>query len=168
MKGSGQIINGMVFYSGNLSEYITKNEGSEVEIELVVVNKPEHYLYRYLFGFLIKDVAKHSGMSINDIHDLMKERFAKEFVDEWIDVPVRHRKRCDRYERENANGTYTRWYIKSCADMTHEELSAYVLLVENHFFDFMSGAIDKMHQEEARLMRTKGFMTERQLKNTRS
>lgn len=164
MKGSGKIVNGIVYYSEKLAEYIKKYEGCEVDIEIIALNKPEHYLYRYLCGFLEKDIASHSGLSMDDVSDMMKEKFATEYVDEWTDVPKRHRAKCLRYERENANGTYTRWYVKSRSSMTHEELQEYVQNIENHFFDFMEGAISKKHEIEANKLRTIGMMNEKEFK----
>lgn len=169
MRGQGSIREGQMFYSKELSDYIKQNEGSECDIEIIVLNKPEHYLYRYLFGFLIKDIHVHSGMSIDEIHITMKDQFAKAFITDWIDIPKRHRKKCERYERIRQSGVIERWYIKSCSSMTHEELMEYVKNVENHFFDFMEGAIKgtKQRQLEAYELRKKGMMSEKELKKYR-
>jgi len=164
MKGSGRIVNGIVYYSEKLALYIKKHEGEEVDIELVALNKPEHYLYRYLCGFLEKDIAGKSGMAKEDVSDMFKEKFATEYVDDWMEVPKRHRAKCLRYEKEHANGAVTRWYVKSRSSMTHEELQEYVVNVENHFFDFMEGAISKVHQDEAKRLRTIGMMNDKEFK----
>ena len=167
MKGSGTIKNGLVYFSEKLADYIRKYEGCEVDIEMVALNKPEHYLYRYLCGFLEKDIAEKSGISKDDVSDMFKEKFATEYVDDWMDVPKRHRAKCLRYEREHDNGAITRWYVKSRSSMTHEELQEYVTNVENHFFDFMEGAINKKHQDEANRLRTIGMMNEKEFKKYR-
>ena len=167
MKGSGQITGGQIYFNEKLSEYIKKYEGYELDIELIAIDKPEHYLYRYLCGFLEKDISNHSGISRDEVSDMFKEKFATEYVNEWDEVPKRHRKKCDRYERENANGTITRWYVKSRSSMTQAELMEYVANVENHFFDFMEGAIDKKHQDESKRLRTIGMMNDKEFKKFR-
>lgn len=168
MKARAEIRDGIIYYPKEVFEFLTKHNGAEIDLEITVINKPEHYLYRYLFGFLIKDIAQHSGESVGDIHMMMKERFATEHVKSWEDVPERHRKHCDRYEKVNANDeVIDRWYIKSAGAMTHEELQEYVKNVELHFFDFMQGALSKKHELEAYEMRKMGMMTKEELKKYR-
>lgn len=166
MRGTGRIEGGQIFYDKELFEYLNKYDGFEVDIELHVLSKPEHYLYRYLFGFLIKDIAKHSGDSVERIKDDMKEMFAKEHVESWADVPRRHRgKRTDRFTIVNTDGEVVDlYYIKSCSYMNHEELQEFVKNVENHFFDFMVGALERAKSTDAYENRKKGLMNSKQLK----
>lgn len=164
MRGTAKCVDGVMFYDKKVSEYIKEHEGCEFDIDVIAINKPEHYLYRYLFGILFKDMSAHTGMSIDEVHKEIKEKFALEYVNNWLDVPRRHRKKCERYERTEKDDSIKRWYIKSCSSMTHEELIEYTLQVEMHFFDFLEGAIDKKHQKEAYEMRKKGLMNDKQLK----
>lgn len=164
MKGTGQVVSGKLYLDTKIMDYIRKNEGLECEVDIVILNKPEHYLYRYLCGFLEKDIAFHSGLSRDEVSDMMKEKFATENVETWDDVPRRHRAKCQRYERLYENGTVERWYVKSRSSMTHEELMEYVSNVENHFFDFMEGAIQKKHEKEAYEMRKVGMMNGKEFK----
>ena len=171
MRGEGTIRDGQVYYSKTLAEYIHEHEGAECDIDIIIINKPEHYLYKWLFGFLIKEVALHSGNDVDEIKDIMKEKFALEHVKEWGDIPKRHRKKCQRYEKVNEHGDVVdRWHVKSCSSMTHEELLEFNRNCEMHFFDFMNTAVayknekDKARIEEAYENRRKGMMDSKQLK----
>ena len=168
MRTTATIREGIIYYSPEVFDFLAENDGAEVEIQITVINKPEHYLYRYLFGFLIKDISSHSGIGVDEIHAMMKERFAKEHVKSWDEVPKRHRKRCQRYEIVSADGEIVdMYYIKSCGSMTHDELMVYVKNVELHFMDFMEGALNIKTQKEAYELRKKGMMSKEELKKYR-
>lgn len=165
MKGVGRIINGELRLEKKFIEFLLLNEESEVDVELVVLNKPEHYLYKYLWGYLYKDMCSFMQEDIDELHNDMKDKFAKEFVDEWADVPKRHRKKCERYERVHENGAIERWYIKSTSSMNHEEMKEYIERVEYHYFNFLGGgSMEKGKIKEGYHLRVKGMMSEKQLK----
>ena len=77
MKGEGQIRDGLLFLNKALHYYVLKNEEADCLVEIQVIKTPEHYLYKYLFGFLFKDMAEHAGYSVEDIKEEMKDRYAK-------------------------------------------------------------------------------------------
>ena len=174
MKGTAVIINGELRLSKDLLHFVLENDDSELDIELTVLNKPEHFLYKYYWGYLLPDIIIHSGLAINknsvnnkakiDLHEEMKENFAKENVDDWTDIPRRHRYKCQRFERIDEHGEVTRWYIKSTSSMTHEELKDYICQVEQHYFSFLAGHLDPKTQQAAYEMRVKGMMDAKQLK----
>ena len=165
MKGTGRIINGELRLEKKFLDFLLLNEDSEVDVELVVLNKPEHYLYKYLWGYLYDDMASFMQEDKYNVHDMMKEMFAKGFVDEWDEVPRRHRKKCERYERVHDNGAVERWYVMSTSSMNHEEMKEYIQRVEYHYFDFLSGGSkDNGKIKEGYHLRVKGMMDEKQLK----
>ena len=163
MKGTGRILNGKIYMEKNLEEYIQKFEEEAVDIEIVVINKPAHYLYKYLHGYLLLSMVEFLGDNKEDLYMDLKERFAMEEVAEWSDIPKRHRAKCQRYEIDN-EFTHSKYYIKSAGAMTHEELKDFVQQIENHYFDFCQGRISDKIQEAAKSYRTRGFMTPQQLK----
>ena len=163
MKGTGKIINGELRLENKFLEFIAENDDADLDIEIVVLNKPEHYLYKYLFGYLYEDMAKFMQEDLLSIHDELKEKFAKCFVDEWDEVPRRHRKKCERFEIVHDNGARERYYIKSASSMTHEELKEYLQRVEYHYFDFLGGNEDKNIKRGYQL-RVQGMMDNKQLK----
>jgi len=163
MKGTGKIVNGELRLEKKFFDFLLENSDCDLDIELIVLNKPEHYLYKFIWGYLYQDMAKFMQEPVDKIHDELKEMFAKEFVDEWDEVPKRHRKKCERYEIVHDNGARERYYVKSTSSMTHEELKEYLERVEYHYFDFLGGNEDK-HIKEGFSMRMKGMMDDKQLK----
>ena len=161
MKGTGYIeYNGNIRYEESVRDYIKNNPDTEVDIEIHVLNKPQHFLYKYLDGMLIKDIADHSGMSHDEIKTMMKQKFATHDIKDLEEIPRRHRgKRTQIIAMVNADNDimFYRW-IKSCSYMTHEELKEFVVNVENHFFDFMEGALDKKDQLKKAEYRRIGMM----------
>lgn len=176
MRGTGKIVDGQLFLSAELHKFIEEHNDEDCDVEIYALSKPEHYLYRYLFGYLIKDIATHSGESEDEVKQMMKERFATDHVKEWSEVPPRHREKCQRFERVKEyigeNGEHKqyieRYYTKSLSQgaMTHEELKEFVTNVDHHFFDFLEGAIQgsKARQMEAMELRKKGMMDKKELK----
>ena len=96
MKGTGTIHEGLLYLDKDLHNYVAKNNESECFVEIRVINTPQQYLYDYLFGYLIKDIAEHSGETEEDIKQMMKEKFATYKVDTWLDIPKRYRSKCQR------------------------------------------------------------------------
>ena len=166
MIGTAIIANGNLLLSKDLREFISKHPESECDIEIHVLSKPQHYLYKYLDGILIQDIAVHSGMSHDEIKNMMKDKFAKIFIDDINEIPRRHRGRRTQIitvvnKEDEIVGYY---WIKSCSYMTHEELKDFVVNVENHFFDFMEGALDMRKQMEKYEVRKIGFMSDKEYK----
>ena len=174
MKGEGQIRDGLLFLNKALHDYVLKNEEADCLVEIQVIKTPEHYLYKYLFGFLFKDMAEHAGYSVEDIKEEMKDRYAKYKVETWEDVPKHHRSKCQRYEREvliyNEDGSKAekieRWYTKSLSSMYHDELIEFVKNVEFIFLDFLGGGFngDKETQFTMHKFRQMGMMSKEELK----
>ncbi len=163
MKGTGVIVNGSLVIDRNIQKFIAENDGAELDLEFVVLNKPEHFLYKYLWGYLMLDMSIFMGEDRDDIHDMMKEKFAKAFVDDWSEVPHRHRKKCRRFERVHYNGAVEKYYIKSTSSMTHEELKEYVERVEQFYFRFLGGNEDRNIKEGYHL-RVNGMMEQKALR----
>jgi len=163
MKGTGVIVNGELRLCKELAEYVMINDDSELDIDIKVLNKPEHYLYKFLWGYLYEDMAKFMQEPKDKIHDELKMMFAKEFVEDWSDVPRRHRKKCERYEVVHDNGSSEKFYIKSTSSMTHEEMKEFLQRVEYHYYDFLGGNEDKNVKAGFQL-RLQGMMDDKQLK----
>lgn len=170
MKGTALIRNGDLLLSKDLRDFISANPEAECDIEIHVLNKPQHYLYKYLDGILIQDISVHSGMSHDEIKNMMKEKFAKVFINNLNEIPRRHRgKRTQIITVVDRDNNITGFYwIKSCSYMTHEELKEFVVNVENHFFDFMEGALDRKNQLEKYEIRKVGFMSDKEYKKYKS
>lgn len=164
MRGDARIINGKLILEKKLLDYVAQFPEGIADIEIVVVSKPAHYLYKYLHGYLLKSMVESTGDDKDRIYGQLKDKFAMETVETWEDVPRRHRRKCQRYELLNGLEV-TRMYRKSASSMSHEELKEFVQNVENHFFDFCQGRIEEKIQEEAKEYRKKGFMSAQQLKN---
>lgn len=175
MKGSAYIINGELRYSKDILDFIVANEDEEVEVDLVVINKPEHFLYKYYFGYLLEDMLNHISGSYKGqnsrrekerLHEQMKEMFAVENVISWEEVPKRHRYRCQRFEMMDRTGEIKRTYIKSLSSMTHEEMKKYIMDVEQHYYVFLSGGSnqDKAKSRAGYELRVKGMMDAKQLR----
>jgi len=165
MKGTGLILNGGLILDRNVQQFLAENHDEEIDIEIIVLKKPEHFLYKYLWGYLMEDMAKFMCEPRDVIHDQMKEMFAKAFVDDWSEVPRRHRKKCQRFEIVHDNGATEKYYIKSTSSMTHEELKEYVQRVEFHYYDFLNGnSADNENTKLGYHLRVKGMMDQKELK----
>lgn len=163
MKGEGRIINGVLHLEKRLLEYVAQFPEGMADIDIMVINKPAHYLYKYLHGYLLKSMASFIGDNKDDIYFTLKEKHAMEKVESWIDIPVRHRRKCQRLELDNGVAV-SRMYIKSASSMTHEELKDFVQAIEQDFFGFCQGRIEEKVSAEAKLYRKKGFMSTAELK----
>jgi len=167
MKGTGYVdYNGNIRFEDSIKEYLKNNPDTEADIEIHVLSKPQHFLYKYLDGILIKDIASHSGMSHDEIKDLMKQKFATLDIKNLEEIPRRHRgKRTQIIAMVNTDNEimFYRW-IKSCSYMTHEELKEFVVNVENHFFDFMEGALAVKDQLKNAEYRKIGMMDNKEYK----
>jgi hypothetical protein len=164
MRGDARIINGKLIMEKKLLDYISKFTEGLVDVELIVISRPAHYLYKYLHGYLLKSMAEFLGDSRESIYKTFKEKFAMETVETWEDIPRRHRRKCQRYELLNGVES-TKMFMKSASSMSHEELKEFVTSIENDYFDFCQGRIEEKLQEEAKEFRKKGFMSAQQLKN---
>lgn len=163
MKGEGRIINGVLHLEKKLLEHVAQFQEGMADIEITVINKPAHYLYKYLHGYLLASMAQFIGDRKEDIYFTLKEQHAMEKVETWLDIPVRHRRKCQRLELDNGVAV-SRMYIKSASSMTHDELKEFVQAVENDFFGFCQGRIEEKMSREAKQYRKKGFMSAAELK----
>lgn len=167
MHSTAIIRNGDLLLSKDLRDFIAKNPESECDIEIHIINKPAHYLYKYLHGYLIADIVNHSGIDEDEVIKLMKSKFATVEITDLNEIPHRHRgKRTQIVAFVDSNNEikYYNW-IKSCSYMTHEELKEYVVNVEKHFMGFMEGALDIKKQLEANKFRKIGMMNNKEFKN---
>ena len=162
MRGTGIVLGSELRLEKKLLEFISENDDCEVDVYITVLRKPEHFLYKYLWGYLYRDMQDFQQESRDDINTEMKEEFAKVYVDEWEDIPKHHRKTCQRFERYLQVGV-ERWYIKSGSAMGHTELKDFVEKVEQHFFGFLAGNRVR-DTKEAYEMRRKGLMDKDELK----
>lgn len=166
MRGTGVIVSGELRLDIELAMFIMENDDCELDVEIKVLNKPEHYLYKFLWGYLYEDMSMFMQEPKEQIHDELKVLFAKEFVNDWTDVPRRHRKKCERYELVHDNGAVEKYYIKSTSSMTHEEMKDYLQRVEYHYYEFLGGNRDSEVKKGFHL-RVQGMMDAKQLKKHR-
>jgi hypothetical protein len=160
MKGDARILNGKLHLEKKLLEYVAQYQEGIADVEIKIIDRPAHYLYKYLHGYLLKSMVEFIGDSKESIYSDLKDLFATDKIEEWDDIPRRHRRKAFGKELMDGSKVYT----KSASNMTHEELKEFVQNVENHFFEFCQGRIDEKIQDEAREYRKKGFMSAQQLK----
>lgn len=173
MKGQAIITKDGLFYlSKQLKEFVESIKADvECEIEIIILNKPKHFLFKYLWGFLYESMAFFNGdkygVTKDEIHEDMKNLFCMHEVKSFDEIPKRQRKKCSRYKYEKeiidssageAHSIVKFIYRDSTSAMTHEEMKLYIAKVENHFFNFMNGNMIEKNQNDANKYRTKGGM----------
>lgn len=158
MRFIGKIVDGKIVFEKKelLLKTIEKNNGKVIEFEFTVLDKPKHYLYKYLFGILYKSLSHHTGYSINELHKMSKKEFAVKRVESFDDVPSNHKDKSIYFiDKRESQPKY--YYVQNARNMSAEELREYIIKIEERYLDFLQGGFDPSLNNDAIILRKAGM-----------
>lgn len=170
-------------YKKKWDEFKVHNDNQRISLTLENADKPEHYLYKYYWGFLLPDLTFHFGeKNTARIHLIMKRQFLMINATTFDEIPKKYFKKGvfrvtydDIMNLENGDlDTFVGHikgiiiiehegelfgYIASNSDISHQEMQDYITKVEHHLFVDLQGRIGEEGRDpkEAKKLRDKGF-----------
>jgi hypothetical protein len=154
LKLNACISNGRICYIDDdyrlkINEYKKNNEGANIDVVFESHDRPFHFQYKYLYGYLYVAIAELMGQEtlsqygeenlydpgIEYIDRVMKEKFLFCEVESWEDIPRKHRSSCREcsIQYQDGNGKTcikTYGYIPSKAKLNFTEIKNYILQCE--------------------------------------
>jgi len=161
MKYLGKIVNGKIIFEKRavLQKGLDKNNGKFIEMELMILDRPKHFLYKYLFGILFKSLSGYTGYTVDELHKLSKKQFAVKRVASFDDVPKNHKDK-SLYLIDKRKDETEYYYVQKARNMTTEELREYILQIESHYLEYLDGGIEPHLTNEAIILRKAGMGVE--------
>jgi patatin-like phospholipase/acyl hydrolase len=158
MRFIGKIVEGKIAFEKKdiLEKAINKNNGKIIEMTISILDKPKHFLYKYLFGILYKSLSSHTGYTVDELHKLSKKQFAVKKVDSFENVPKNHKDK-SLYLIDKRKDEVEYYYVQKARNMTSEELRDYIIKIEEHYLDYLDGGIDPSLSNDAIILRKAGM-----------
>lgn len=139
-------------YEIKVKQFKQQHEREKVELTFEVVDTPEHFQFKYLWGFLYPDVAEAMGeRDFQYVHFECKKRFLMRPVEDWKEIPSKHRSRAIILTKEVEGVEKIVGYVPSLSVLKFKELKTYIEQVEHFLFaDLMGHIMERRGLEEAR------------------
>lgn len=158
LKLFGKIVNDKFIFSTpkhkeKQLEFAKKNHGLNFEINIITINKAEHYQHRYYRGPLLESICDYFGSQDRDkIHVLeVKKRFLYYHLENYdmTNIPDLHLKKIQFIQDGDSLG-----YIRSTASLSIEEMNEFINKVETWLLVDLEHRIIEKYQEEAQQCKT--------------
>lgn len=147
LKRLFRIKNGSIDFQGDgfedlISQFAQDNDGKRGElIYKIVEDSVRHHQFKYYYGYLLKDVALSWGERDETAVDLfLKRRFLYQTVisGRWEDIPKKVVGRCIVILKDENT---VAGYVPSKATLSHKEMHAFILQVEDMLFHDIGGEL---------------------------
>ena len=136
LKLEAHILDGQIQYRDpqfreRIKEFKDLNDGFDCDIIFESHSRPEHWQYKYLYGFVYPAISQGMGEgSIDTVDEIMKEKFLFQEVADRKDIPVRHRSRSREFYVDYKDGEETKrqiyGYIPSKTTLNFKEMKFYI------------------------------------------
>ncbi len=175
------------YLDNNFKQQIDKFK-DENKLEIITItfenaNSPEHFLYKFYWGYLLPDLAFAMGeKNIHKVHVMAKKRFLLINVDSYEEIPKKYFSKgvyvIDFIDMENLDNieSHIKYikglilikkdgalfaYIPSNATITHKEMKEYTENVEFWLYNDLDGRLGEEGRdpEQAQKLRAHGMDT---------
>lgn len=144
-----------LYYDRGASEKIRKfmdsHDGQDVDIIYEAHDGVQYFQHKYYRGYVLTAIAEAQGeKDVDYLHEfVLKQEFLKIPVNDWRDIPPRHRKGA----RVIMDGEKVVAYVSSTACLNYEEMKAYILRCE----DIRDGLTDWSYKDPREAERTRAL-----------
>jgi hypothetical protein len=155
-KSSFQIVAGKINFTVDdfmkkLGEFALNFEGQRGEVNFEIVDSVQHFQHKYLYGFLLPDVAFALGET--DIEYVKQFILKPKFLfralpdGDWKQIPAKYASKC----RIIVDGEKVRGYIPSTSALKFDEMDKFLKDCENFLTLELNGCVGmaKENQVEA-------------------
>lgn len=133
LRLTANIVQGSLLYSDpdyrkKLKEFKAVNEGFSCDVIFESHDNVRYWQHKYYRGFILPIIAEAQGeKDIDYLHEfILKERFLRFKVEDWRDIPSRHRAGCRLMMKDDK----VIYYVPSCAVLNYKEMREFILNTE--------------------------------------